>query len=141
MKLAAVRAEFFANGNNLQKACAYSDVPYATARDWLRKGLLDPDNLSLKIELAKTVTPETMIAMAENAAGLVIEGQKQVARTLHNASPRDASKISREQFDIHQLATGQATARVEFMSRDDLLREIENLKLNEGVIDAEVVEE
>jgi hypothetical protein len=140
MALAAVRAEYWASGN-LKNSCARAGVPYDTGKYWNKKGWLDQENDEITMALARTITPETMIAMAQNAAGLVIEAQKQVGKTIKQANARDASTIARQQFDIHQLATGQATARVEFMSADDLIREVEKLRLDEGFIEGEVVEE
>jgi hypothetical protein len=141
MALARLRVEFFTPGMSLMSAAARAGVKYDTAKEWKKRGLLDPENESLTIELAKRITPETMIAMAENAAGLVIAAQAQTAAELENANARDASNIARQQFDIHQLATGQATKRVEFLSAEDMAREVEKLRLDEGFIEAEVVEE
>ena len=98
-----------------------AEVGYATAQRWRKAGLLDPDNYKLQLTIAQRLGPELQQVIAENAAGLMIEGQRQVLRRLPEASAKEASKIVTEQQQVAHLATGQATAIVSYTTREELI--------------------
>lgn len=110
----------------------------ATAERWRKKGLLDPDNYNLALSIAQKIGPEYSNIIVENAAGLVIEGQRQTLRMLPTASAKEASAIAAQQQQIALLETGRATSIVEYQTREEAISAMEQAGL---VIEAEVVEE
>lgn len=134
---------------SLTERAKRSEVGYATAKRWHKLGLLNPDNYKLALTIAQRIGPEMNQIIAENAAGLVIESQRQVLRMLPSASAKEASSISVQQQQIAHLATGQATARVEYTTREEVIAEMRSIgmirkpepEVEVEVIDGEVVEE
>lgn len=122
-----------------------SGVSYNQAQRWRKKGLLDPDNYRLALSIAQQLGPELQNVIASNAAGLTIEAQRQTLRKLPEASAKEASSIAAQQQQIAHLASGQATSRVEFTTREEAIAKFKELGLirkDEPItVTAEVIEE
>lgn len=149
-KLAVMRTLTEENpGMSLTERAQKSGVSYNQAKRWHKKGLLDPNNYRLALTIAQRLGPEMNQIIAENAAGLVVESQRQVLKKLPEATAKEASSIAVQQQQIAHLASGQATARVEFTTREEVIAEMRDIglipkaqpEIEVEVIDGEVVEE
>lgn len=120
------------------QAAELANISYNQAQRWRKRGLLDPDNYKLALSIAQRIGPEYQTLIAENAAGLMIEGQRQTLRMLPEANAKQASSIVAEQQQVMHLATGRATSNVVFTTREETIAAMEEAGL---LIEAEVVEE
>lgn len=138
----AWRMESLGEKPNFARACRTAGITESTGWRWKKAGLLDLDSQRTALSVARAIGPELSMEIARNAGGLVLAAQDQVASTIQFASASEASKIAVDQMNIHQLASGQATSRVEVVSRDDLISQLGDLFEGEAteITDAEVVD-
>lgn len=125
-------------GLPFSKKAEKAGVALITAERWRKKGLLDPDNYKLALSIAQKIGPEYSNILAENAAGLAVEAQRQTLRELPKATAKEASAIAAQQQQIALLETGRATRIVEYQTREETIAAMEEAGL---VLEAEVVEE
>jgi hypothetical protein len=130
----------YAATGNLSAAARDAGVSWQTVDKWKKAGFLDPEDHENAVALATKLGPERMRLIAEKSYQGADEAIDQTRAKLPDASAREASRVAVELFSIGQLASGQATSRVEHYTRDSLITELQDI-FDEDVIEGEVVEE